>query len=182
MRGETLGALLASRGHITEEQLELALTEQKATGRPLGEIIVARGFAPPPTVAQALATQHGGLLKTEYGFPTGRGGGVDADQAPAQAAAPAHVNGDESNALRASLEEHKKALAAWQQAHKELQEKLAEAQRPAPPVDDQRLTRLAAGRESMQAELPARDASIEQLQASVATVETGRAELERALA
>jgi hypothetical protein len=181
MRSEPLGALLASRGHITEEQLQLALTEQKATGRPLGEIIVARGFAPPPTVAQALATQHGGLLKTEYGFATGWGGGVDADQAPVQAA-PAASNGDESSALRASLEEHKKALAAWQQAHKELQEKLAEAQKPAPPVDDPRLARLAAERESMQAELAARDTSIEQLQASVATVEAGRVELERALA
>ena len=180
MRAEPLGALLASRGHITEEQLELALTEQKATGRPLGEIIVARGFAPPPTVAQALATQHGGLLKTEYGFATGWGGGVvpDAEQAPAQAA-PAS---DESNALRASLEEHRKALAAWQQAHKELQEKLAEAQRPTAPVDDPRLSRLAAERESMQAELTARDASIQQLQANVATIEAGRAELERALA
>ena len=180
MRAEPLGALLASRGHITEEQLELALTEQKATGRPLGEIIVARGFAPPPTVAQALATQHGGLLKTEYGFATGWGGGVvpDAEQAPVQAA-PAS---DESNALRASLEEHKKALAAWQQAHKELQEKLAEAQKPTAPVDDPRLSRLAAERESMQAELTARDASIQQLQASVATIEAGRAELEQALA
>jgi hypothetical protein len=180
MRSEPLGALLASRGHITEEQLELALTEQKATGRPLGEIIVARGFAPPPTVAQALATQHGGLLKTEYGFATGWGGGVVADAELAHVqAAPAS---DESNALRASLEEHKKALAAWQQAHKDLQEKLAEAQKPAPPVDDPRLTRLAAERESMQAELNARDASIQQLQASLATVEAGRAELERALA
>jgi chromosome segregation ATPase len=180
MRAEPLGALLASRGHITEEQLELALTEQKATGRPLGEIIVARGFAPAPTVAQALATQHGGLLKTEYGFATGWGGGVAPDAAPAPAqAAP---TSDESNALWASLEEHKKALAAWQQAHKELQEKLAEAQKPTAPVDDPRLSRLAAERESMQAELTARDASIEQLQASVATIEAGRAELERALA
>ncbi|MDX6441073.1 MAG: hypothetical protein QOE43_802 [Gaiellaceae bacterium] len=181
MRAEPLGALLASRGHITEEQLELALTEQKATGRPLGEIIVARGFAPPPTVAQALATQHGGLLKTEYGFATGWGGGVvpDAEQAPPVQAALAN---DESVALRASLEEHKKALAAWQQAHKDLQEKLAEAQKPTAPADDPRLTRLAAERESMQAELTARDASIEQLKASVATIEAGRAELERALA
>jgi len=99
MRAEPLGALLASRGHITEEQLELALTEQKATGRPLGEIIVARGFAPLPAVAQALATQHGGLLKTEYGFATGWGGGVvpDAGPAPAQAA----PTSDESNALPA---------------------------------------------------------------------------------
>ena len=27
-------------------------------------------------VAQALATQHGGLLKTEYGFATGFGAGL----------------------------------------------------------------------------------------------------------
>src|SRR6266705_3153314 len=74
MRAEPLGSLLVSRGHITEEQLELALTEQKATGRPLGEIVVTRGFAAAPTVAQALATQHGGPLKTEYGFATGWGG------------------------------------------------------------------------------------------------------------
>ena len=53
MRAEPLGSLLVSRGHITEDELELALTEQKATGRPLGEIVVARGFAAAPTVADA---------------------------------------------------------------------------------------------------------------------------------
>src|SRR6185295_16623262 len=31
------------------------------------------GFVSPAMVAQALATQHGGLLKTEYGFATGFG-------------------------------------------------------------------------------------------------------------
>jgi predicted nucleic acid-binding Zn-ribbon protein len=121
MRAEPLGALLLGRGLIEPEQLEIALTEQKATGRPLGEIIVTRGFAAAPTVAQALATQHGGLLKTEYGFATGWGGGT--------AAAPAgQSNADDSlevAALRASLEEHKTALAAWQQAHAELQAELA---------------------------------------------------------
>jgi hypothetical protein len=175
MRAEPLGALLVTRGHLTEEQLELALTEQKATGRPLGEIVVARGFAPAPTVAQALATQHGGLLKTEYGFATGWGGGV----APEVEAPPMH---DETASLRESLEEHKKALTAWQQSHKELQEQLAEAKQVTPASDDPRLARLAADRETMQAELQARDASIEQLKASAATVEAGRAELERALA
>src|SRR3954451_25073467 len=120
MRAEPLGSLLANRGHITEEQLELALTEQKVTGRPLGEIIIARGFAAAPTVAQALATQHGGLLKTEYGFATGWAG--------AATASPGQSNVDDSlevAALRASLEEHKTALAAWQQAHAELQAELA---------------------------------------------------------
>jgi predicted nucleic acid-binding Zn-ribbon protein len=68
---EPLGSLLVKRGLITPEQLEVALQEQKTTGEPLGAIVVARGFAAPATVAQALATQHGGLLKTEYGFATG---------------------------------------------------------------------------------------------------------------
>lgn len=178
MRAEPLGALLVTRGHLTEEQLELALTEQKATGRPLGEIVVARGFTPAPTVAQALATQHGGLLKTEYGFATGWGGGV-APELEASGLPPLH---DEAASLRSSIEEHKKALAAWQQSHKELQEQLAEAKQAAPPADDPRLARLAAERETMQAELAARDAAIEQLKESVATIEAGRAELEQALA
>src|SRR2546423_10951262 len=84
MRAEPLGALLLSRGLIAPENLEIALTEQKATGRPLGEIIVSRGFAAAPTVAQALATQHGGLLKTEYGFATRWGGASRAAAAVAE--------------------------------------------------------------------------------------------------
>jgi hypothetical protein len=65
-----LGEVLVERGIVTPEQLTTALEQQRATGRQLGEIIVALGFAPGPIVAQALATQHGGLIKTEYGFAT----------------------------------------------------------------------------------------------------------------
>jgi chromosome segregation ATPase len=178
MRAEPLGSLLASRGHITEEQLELALTEQKATGRPLGEIIVARGFASAPTVAQALATQHGGLLKTEYGFATGWGG-QENSQARDHAPAPRNA---EVYRLLAALEEHQKALDAWKQSHAQLEERLEQALEGAPATDVPGLAELEAERENMQAELSARDASIEQLEASVATVDAGRAELERALA
>src|SRR5919204_5249793 len=70
---EPLGAMLVRRGLITEEQLAVALAAQQECGEPLGQIVVARGYATPATVAQALATQHGGLLKTEYGFATGFG-------------------------------------------------------------------------------------------------------------
>jgi hypothetical protein len=70
---EQLGSLLVKRGLITAEQLAAALAEQQASGEPLGKIVVSLGFASPATVAQALATQHGGLLKTEYGFATGFG-------------------------------------------------------------------------------------------------------------
>jgi len=71
MNQQPLGALLVRRGLITEEQLAVALADQRATGAPLGQIVVSRGYAAAAAVAQALATQHGGLLKTEYGFATG---------------------------------------------------------------------------------------------------------------
>ena len=71
MNQQPLGALLVRRGLITEEQLAAALADQLATGAPLGQIVVSRGYAASAAVAQALATQHGGLLKTEYGFATG---------------------------------------------------------------------------------------------------------------
>jgi prefoldin subunit 5 len=153
MRAEPLGSLLASRGHITQEQLDIALTEQKATGRPLGEIIVARGFAPGPTVAQALATQHGGLLKTEYGFATGWSG-QESNGAPVTAPPP--PSHDETASLRASLAEHQKALEAWKQSHAKLEERLAQtAQQEAPAAstaDDSLVTELEAERDALKAE------------------------------
>jgi hypothetical protein len=68
---QRLGDLLVQHGVVTSEQLAAALERQRTTGRPLGEIVVELGFAAGPIVAQALATQHGGLVKTEYGFATG---------------------------------------------------------------------------------------------------------------
>jgi chromosome segregation ATPase len=165
MRAEPLGSLLVSRGHITEEQLELALTEQKATGRPLGEIVVARGFAAAPTVAQALATQHGGLLKTEYGFATGWGG---QENSQARVPSPEPPRNDEVDQLRASLEEHRNALDAWKQSHAELEERLAQAQQVAPPVDGSGLAQLEAERETLQAELAARDSAVAELEERLA--------------
>jgi hypothetical protein len=73
---EPLGTLLVKRGLISEEQLAVALADQKETGEPLGKIVVDRGYTRPEVIAQALATQHGGLLKTEYGFATGFGAGL----------------------------------------------------------------------------------------------------------
>ena len=64
------------RGLLTEEQLQAALAEQGGSQRPLGEILIALGFVPATVIAQALATQHGRLLKTEYGYATGFGAGT----------------------------------------------------------------------------------------------------------
>jgi uncharacterized coiled-coil protein SlyX len=66
-----LGEVLLQHGIVTADELSVALAEQEKTGRPIGEIIVELGFAPGPIVAQALATQRGGMVKTEYGYATG---------------------------------------------------------------------------------------------------------------
>lgn len=66
-----LGQLLIERGFLSEDQLASALAQQARTGSPLGELLVELGYVPAALIAQALATQHGGLLKTEYGFATG---------------------------------------------------------------------------------------------------------------
>jgi hypothetical protein len=66
-----LGELLVHKGVLTDDQLQLALAEQQRTGAPLGEILVRLGFAMGPTIANALAEQHGGPLRTEYGLSIG---------------------------------------------------------------------------------------------------------------
>jgi hypothetical protein len=66
-----LGEVLLQHGIVNADQLAVALAEQQKTSRPLGEIIVELGYAPGPIVAQALATQRGGMVKTEYGYATG---------------------------------------------------------------------------------------------------------------
>jgi len=66
-----LGTLLVERGFLSQQDLTLALAHQAEDSRPLGEILVQRGLVAAPVVAQALATQHGRLLKTEYGYATG---------------------------------------------------------------------------------------------------------------
>ena len=66
-----LGQLMVEEGILTSEQLTQALAEQDRTGQPLGEILVELGFASPGAVANSLAEQHGGLLKTEYGVSAG---------------------------------------------------------------------------------------------------------------
>jgi hypothetical protein len=66
-----LGRLLVERGLLTEQELIQALLEQNRTGERIGKVLIRLGYVDEPTVAMALATQHGGPLKTEYGFATG---------------------------------------------------------------------------------------------------------------
>lgn len=68
-----LGRLLVERGELTEEQLQAALAEHARTGLPLGQVLISLSYVTAATVAQALATQQGGLVKTEFGLSTGFG-------------------------------------------------------------------------------------------------------------
>lgn len=68
-----LGRLLVDRGELTEEQLQSALDEHARTGLPLGQVLISLSYVTAATVAQALATQQGGLVKTEFGLATGFG-------------------------------------------------------------------------------------------------------------
>lgn len=69
--GKPLREILVERGVLAPEQLDRALAEQRRCRRPLGEVIVRLGLAGGPTIAQALATQHGRVFRSEYGFATG---------------------------------------------------------------------------------------------------------------
>jgi hypothetical protein len=72
-----LGALLVTKGLVTEDELNRALKEQEETGRLLGTILVERGFVSGPALAVALAEQYGVELDTERGFGTGLWAEID---------------------------------------------------------------------------------------------------------
>ena len=54
-----LGELLAAEGLLTPTELELALDEQRRTGRLLGQIVVDRGYVSAFSLARVLSAQHG---------------------------------------------------------------------------------------------------------------------------
>ena len=57
--GMPLGEWLASRGLITRDQLGIALTEQKKTGKLLGELFVTLGFVSAAAMREAIAEKTG---------------------------------------------------------------------------------------------------------------------------
>ncbi|MEX2102847.1 MAG: hypothetical protein WD805_02700 [Gaiellaceae bacterium] len=69
--GRPLGELLINRGWVEHGDVSGALAEQGRTGRPLGEILVDRGAVSPPELSRALAEQAKGSPDAERGFGTG---------------------------------------------------------------------------------------------------------------
>jgi hypothetical protein len=62
-----LGELLVEKGIVMAPDVEVALAEQRSTGRMLGEILVNFGYVTSWTLAQALAEQHGVALQRKEG-------------------------------------------------------------------------------------------------------------------
>ena len=50
-----LGKLLIQKGIISEDQLRIALIEQKSTNEPLGKLLITLGFVTEATVREALS-------------------------------------------------------------------------------------------------------------------------------
>jgi hypothetical protein len=78
-----LGLLLVGKGLLSRADLELALGEQRRTGRLLGQILVSRGFVTSLALTQALAEQHGVELRSTAGED--EGGKQEPSPAPTQA-------------------------------------------------------------------------------------------------
>src|SRR5688572_15955361 len=118
---------MVDEGFLAEEQLARALEEQARTGRPLGTILVELGFVSAGAVSNALAEQHGGLLKTEFGISAGLHalpGGAPREPKPAAQADPVAARVHElEDQLRTVLTERN----AFAQNLNELNARLREA-------------------------------------------------------
>jgi len=62
----SLGRLLVGRGVITEEQLSTALRVQREKGGMLGEILTARGWVTPLSIAAAVAKQNAEMTEADW--------------------------------------------------------------------------------------------------------------------
>jgi hypothetical protein len=76
-----LGELLVAEELLTEDELEQALSEQAASGRLLGQIIVANGYLSAFSLARVLSQQHGVQLSPREGAPAPASVGAAPEQA-----------------------------------------------------------------------------------------------------
>lgn len=164
-----LGDLLLGLGLLTTEQLDEGLARARSTGKPLGQVLVEEGLVASHSIAMALADQHGGPLKTEFGFATGRSPAVSAparagaetrpDELRARAAELEHANAEglatiaalreELAALRETRQTDAKAIAAWRVQLDSAQSHADEAARAAATLQaelDENRAELAANR------------------------------------
>jgi hypothetical protein len=80
-----LGDRLIQLGLITQDQLRIALMEQKSSGKPLGEALLALGFTTEEAMRSALADNLGEKAISLKGIVANPRPGADS-QGPGQAA------------------------------------------------------------------------------------------------
>ena len=164
-RATPLGRLLIEQGLLTEEQLIEGLLEQGRTGDKLGKVLIRLGFVDAPSVAMALASQHGGPLKTEYGCATGFGPAAAADLATDQPEPPSPEPAPADPPVSAVADEPASAVADETASAAADETAPAESQR-APS----RLAAMIAEAEAAQAELDAALTRIADLERELVTV------------
>lgn len=178
-----LGSMLVARGLLAEQQLASALAEQQEGGKPLGEILVSNGYVSAAVIAQALATQHGGVLKTEYGYALGFDSRIRAATNAAPPVSPPSIQlGAEDRPptaargrrIAAPLDrssELELELADAQRENRELRATVAELERQAASLADER---DSAQREAAvaTARLSGFEAAVASLRAQLAGAET----------
>jgi type IV pilus assembly protein PilB len=112
-----IGQVLVEGGHITQEDLHLALEEQKRTGRRLGETLIETGRISWLGLAQAIAEQANGLGPAPQARP------------PATAPPPAPSNEPQSLAkletVEALLKERQRAFLELVSTAETLRRKVA---------------------------------------------------------
>lgn len=76
-----LGQVLVRHGHVSDEEINRALSEQAKSGRLIGEILVEQGAVSQPVVSRALEEQQTSELETEQGFWSGLRDAIARDDA-----------------------------------------------------------------------------------------------------
>jgi hypothetical protein len=156
---------MVDEGFLTLDQLSLALAEQDSTGRPLGKVLVELGFVSEGAVANALAEQHGGLLKTEFGISAGLHA-ISADAAPATHAPEPPDRATRIEQLESTLRTVVAERDAFVQKANELQARLSEAAQPG-GAEVAHVTAAAAARiAELEADVQARLCEAEQKHAA----------------
>jgi chromosome segregation ATPase len=166
---EPLGKLLVGAGLLTEDALADALAEHERSGRPLGEIVVQRGYAPATAVAGMLDVQRTGVV-----VPHGRSPRRDALERLTNAVGLVGVHADDPDARTTIAEEVGAALTDYEaQLDQELSPRSADETTLA-----EREERIAELEEDLRRLAAARDGAL----ASLAAADRTQADLEQALA
>lgn len=174
---QPIGEIFLERGMVSEQELDLALNEQRESGRRLGEILVGKGNLSRLELASALADQWASFQKLR---PPGASNGATSPEEPVpslvmptpEASPSAMIPGatsDQVDALRARLEALGGQLDRLSSTTREWREPLEELSASV----DERLNAVAhASDESSKAEIASLSTRVDELAATIAAAPT----------